>query len=290
MIDVKYNHNLANFSSMGMIASLGLPLLGNVLTQQVVVQITVLIEAQVNITALKLNTMLKNELMSDMMSIPEYARFPAYISTMINALSSPTHVGIYWDKAGLIQAKFVDMRAIGGIEELIEIQYAVYPERGTLEGWRGLYIAWQKGTSNVYSDVIGRRLELMNAQQMAPFLELVEKGNDRYGAYPINFGTGTFKRFKSIYKKEMLNCYLRILMLMRMLIISPLSIAIHKPAIATVDGQVFHGHEWVSRSGNTIFVISGTERLSGKVFTGKGFIFNKQGFFLRSFFGRIPKI
>lgn len=293
IIPTRYRHNLLQFEPVQMLAMYGItPLSAGSMYASVYAQVRVAIEVQVETTSRKLNEMLKEEFGREMLGMFEYLNFPRYIQTMNIALSNPVHVGTFYDK-NVIQAKFVDFAFLGGVEELVEIQHEVYPERGTLAGWIRLYNAWLEGIDDTYDRVANQRLDIMESSQIAPFLELVDGGNDSYAAYPKNGASNVFGQFVGIYKRQMLMAYYKTINIVRMLTMVPtLHFGSFTSNTRMVDGVVYSGYEWVSKKGNTVFVIAGTENVSTAtgLLQGRGFLFAKDGVFLKRFFGRLPKI
>jgi len=206
-----FDHEMSDFNAAGLLARVGMSKIDPDYPKLLVTAKSI-IERNVLNLARKLNSSLSKDYAEAMSTMTEYVWFSAYISHMQMALSDKRHVGIYY-KNKVIQARFIDTSLIGGVKDLINIQRIVYPESGTLEGWIRLYNEWRIGKSTLYVDIVTKRLSYMGMG--APYLELVEYGNDRYKAYPINAAAGILQGYVWHYQNLMHfvfgNCYCEIL-------------------------------------------------------------------------------
>ena len=272
---MEFRHRILNFNPVGVLLSLGVtPYTHPLIYYELVAEVYKIIEIQVGVSGVKLNVMLKEAYRKDMYDIGEYSRFPEYIDVMNYALSEPKHMGVYWDKKNNVQAKFVDVTLLGDTADLQAIQKMVHPG-GTLQGWVGVYNAWLAGTSKLYEDIIGRRLGIMLTFQMFPLWEIIEYGSGPY-AYPKNPPKRTLRHFQDVYNKEMRDAYIRCITATRLLMLQP-RITFREFEATTVKAgeQRFFGYKWLSKSGRTVFVIAGTEKLVGNRLVARGFFLHR---------------
>jgi len=284
-----FTHRIPTFHPVGVLAQLGVTPLSGVIYYQLLPEVTAIIETQAITTAERLNQYLKEAYRKDMAEIDEYSRFPAYFTVMDTALSQPRNIGFEWDSKGLIQAKFVDLDALGDIGDLQRIQKMVHPG-GTLQGWIGIYNSWLAGTSKKYEEIVGARTSIMLAETKAPFWELIENGNGP-AAYPRNGPKRTLLAFKVVYNREMKAAYLRTLSVVRALVARPSSLfAGYQATTVSYRGQLFAGHVWTSPTGTIVFAISGTTAIDrlGRL-TGRGFILDVTGTVIRRWSGWLPR-
>jgi len=290
-MEYRFTHRIFNFNPVGVLTILGItPKAYPLRYYSLVSEVYYTIETQVRVAAQKLNFLIRGEYRKDMQDIEEYSRFPGYLSVMEQALSDPAHIGTYWDKKNVIQARFINTEKLGDVGDLQAIQQLAYPTRGSLDRWRGLYIAWVQGRSNKYAETVGQRLDLMRSFGLAPFWELIEFGNQQYSAYPTNGPKRTLSNFRGVYNREMLVAYNKVLGIVRQLRGVP-DIALREFDTVTVTylNQPQLGYAWKSRMGNNIFVLAGTERVVSNRLVAKGFILSPQGVVLRKWSGWLPR-
>uniref|UniRef100_A0A6M3K0G1 Uncharacterized protein n=1 Tax=viral metagenome TaxID=1070528 RepID=A0A6M3K0G1_9ZZZZ len=290
-MEFRFTHRMLNFNPVGILLALGItPKTYPFRYQALVSETFYVIETQVEVTAQKLNFLIKEAYRKDMFDIEEYIRFPGYVSVMEQALNNPAHIGVYWDDKNVVQARFINTEKLGDIGDLQAIQQLVYPLRGTLDRWRGLYIAWLEGRSNRYAETVGRRLDLMRTFGIAPFWELIEYGNQQYPAYPTNGPKRTLSNFKGIYNREMTVAYQRVLGAVRQLIGAPdLLFRDFDSAMVMYLDQPQFGYTWTSRMGKNVFALAGTERLVGNRLVARGFILNPAGLVVKKWSGWLPR-
>jgi len=290
-MEFRFTHRIFNFNPVGVLSALGItPLTYPFRYQALIGEVYYIIETQVKVVAQKLNFKVREAYRKDMLDIEEYTRFPEYFSVMEQALKNPSHVGVYWDNKNVIQARFIDTRELGDIGDLQAIQQLVYPMRGSLARWKGLYIAWLERRSKKYAETVGRRLNLMKSFGMAPFWELIEFGNQQYPAYPQNGPKRTLTNFKGVYSREMSVAYSKVLGVVRQLVGMP-NLMFRNFEAATVMhlNQPQFGYTWKSRMGKNVFALAGTERIVSGRFAARGFILNPAGIVLRKWSGWLPR-
>lgn len=290
-MEFRFTHRVFNFNPVGILLALGVtPKTHPFRFQAFISEVFYVIETQVKVSALRLNYLLKGAYRKDMLDIEEYIRFPEYLSVMEQALNNPVHTGIYWDSKNVVQARFIDTSKLGDIGDLQAIQHLVYPMRGSLDKWRGLYISWLEGRSNAYAETVGRRLSLMRSFGIAPFWELIEYGNQQYSAYPTNGPKRTLSNFKNIYNREMINAYQRVISTVRQMMGVPNLVfrEFDQAMVMYLDKPQF-GYSWKSRLGKNVFAIAGTERLVGTRLTARGFLLSPAGLVVRRWGGWLPK-
>jgi hypothetical protein len=264
-----------------------------VISMSLVPQIMALIELQVSIAAEVLSAKLRLTYARDMGNIEEYARFPRYISIMDSALMRQD-IGVTLNRQKVYQAKFVDSDTLGDLKMLQEIQHQVYPGKGNLSRWIGLYNAWLEGlsTGSKYAETINKRLDIMLERGVAPFWDLIERGNQQYPAYPQNGPMLTMKKFKTEFKREMMNAWYRILSMARPMIARIMTqnfVKFRAAAISTVGNRVIGGYIWVSRTGRAVFAKSGSEWMVGSRVYARGYLLSQEGEILRGWAGRLPQ-
>jgi|GEM_PF-7118780 len=284
---VEFDHSVINFTPEGILMAVGADPAGP-LYYHLVNETRSIIETQALVTAETLNGLLKRAYFGDMMSIPEYANYPAYYDVMENALSQPYHIGFYWDNVGKIQARFVDVPALGDTRDLVDIQKIVHPG-GTLRGWIIIYMSWISGESRKYESIVNARLDLMRGAGIAPFCEIIELGNG-HNAYPQHSPRRTLTNFKVVYDEQMRVMYQRTLAIARMIIKRPSSLFTGYGIDSVFhNDKEYHGYSWKSQKGNTVFSIAGTTKIDrvGRV-TGRGFIVSTKGEVLRKWSGLLP--
>ena len=287
----EFNHSVFNFHPDGVLRAAGADPAGP-LYSYLFNEVRSIIETQALITAERLNKLLQQAYFQDMMSISEYASYPAYYDVMVNALSQPYHIGFDWKK-GVIQAKFVDVQALGDTKDLIDIQKLVYPQGGTLDGWKIIYNAWRGlliGDPTKYEQIVDARLALMRGAGMAPFCEIIEDGNG-HSAYPHHHPRRTLTKFESTYEQQMKAAFLRTVSDVRVLLRTPTSIfADYRIMSVKHSDKTYTGYGWTSMKGNTIFSISGTTKIDnlGRI-TGKGFMIDSAGTVLKKWSGWLPR-
>ncbi len=284
----KFTHNISLFYPEAILNYFGVTT-NNPYYRLLYPRIMVIIETEVKQTAIRLNSLVKTAFHKDLLDIDEYTALSEYWMALELALSSPVHVGVEWGKK-LVQAKFIDTDALGGLRELIEIQKEVYPSQGpsNLGAWVSLYRRWLDGTDDRVGETLRRRLDIMVSRSVAPFAELIEEGNDMYPAYPTHSGKHTLRDFKPIYNREMSAAYRKVIKTVEGLLatLPPPTLA---PETVEVSGLTKQGFSWLSKSGNTIFVLENTIKMSGNRFVGSGFILSSSGSILKGWHGWIPK-
>lgn len=290
-MEFRFTHRVLNFNPVGVLFALGVtPKTYPFRYQALLSETFYVIETQVQVTAQKLNFLVKEAYRKDMFDIEEYVSFPGYISVMEQALNNPAHIGVYWDDKNVAQARFINTEKLGDIGDLQAIQQLVYPLRGSLDRWMGLYIAWLQGRSNKYAETVGRRLDLMKTFGIAPFWELIEYGNQQYPAYPTNGPKRTLSNFKGTYNQEMTIAYQRVIGAVRQLIGAPdLLFRGFASAMVMYLNQPQFGYTWTSRMGKNVFALAGTERLVGNRLVAKGFILDTAGSVVRKWSGWLPR-
>ncbi len=284
----KFSHNISLFYPEAILHYLGVspanPYYGTVYPRVVAI-----IETEVKATALRLNTLVKDAFHKDLLDIDEYTTLSEYWMALDLALSSPAHVGVEWGKK-LVQAKFIDTDLLGGLRELIEIQKEVYPSQGpsNLGAWASLYNRWLRGEDDRIGETLRKRLDLMVSRSIAPFAELIEDGNDMYPAYPTHPGKHTLRDFKPVYNREMGAAYHKVVRAVEALLATmpPPTLA---PDTLSVSGSAKSGYSWTAKSGNIIFVLENTMKMSGNRFMGSGFILSKAGSIIKKWYGWLPK-
>ena len=290
-MEFRFSHRIFNFNPVGVLGALGVtPKTYPFRYQALVSEAYYVIETQVKVSAQKLNFLVKEAYRKDMLDIEEYIRFPGYISVMEQALSNPAHIDVFWDEKNVVQARFIDTDRLGDVGDLQAIQQLVYPMRGSLDRWRGLYVAWLEGRSGKYAETVGRRLDMMRSFGVAPFWELIEYGNQQYPAYPTNGPKRTLSNFKGVYSREMTATYQKVLGLIRQLIGAPdLMFREFQAASVTYLNQPQFGYSWKSRMGKNVFALAGTEKLIGNRLTAKGFLLDPNGLVVKKWSGWLPK-
>jgi len=290
-MEFRFRHRILNFNPVGVLLALGItPATYPFRYYGLITSAYNIIGTQVELSALKLNKLLITLLGDDMLHIGEYARFPRYITVMSNVLSRPEHVGTYWDNKNVIQAKFIDLQRVGDVGDLQAVQQLVYPLGGSLEGWRGLYVAWMSGRSDTYATTVNRRLDIMESEGIAPFIELVVDGNQQYPAYPHNGPMRTFDKINTVYNQEMLLAYASVLRLVQSLALAPdPSFRSFGTASVVYNDQTYFGFSWKSRVGKNVFALAGTEKLVGNRFVARGFILSPSGGVLNKWSGWLPR-
>lgn len=283
----KFSHNIPIFYPEAMLLSVGVapnhPFFGLLLARA-----TLMIETEVYTTAIRLNGMVKILLKRDMLDIDEYSALPEYAMALEVALSSPGHIGVTWSKK-VVQARFIDTSLLGGLAELQEIQHEAYPQgKGSLRAWTGLYNAWLSGKDTRIGNTLRKRTSIMMTNRVAPFMELVELGNDMYPAYPQHGGKFTLQHFKPIYRREMSAAYYRVRVTIQLIINSVMASQM-APAIYTIGASTQVGFTWLSLRGNTIFVVRNTLRVISNRLVGSGFMLSPQGEVLKAWSGWLPK-
>lgn len=283
----KFRSYIVNFNAESILFRFGV-LPNNPLYVQLAIDVTKIINTEVRQTAVKLNESLIEEYTRAMYSIFEYADYDKYITQMRIALSNPAHIDVYYDEVNNVHAQFINYDLIGDVQDLIAIQKAVYDEGGTLENWIRLYRSWRREKSKMYEDIMNQRFALMG--NTAPFLELVEDGNDRYDAYPQNGGTNVLKSFQSKYRSMMAATFSIVLAQVRAMSLPVQAIPSgYIMDTAQIGNKSFQGYKWVNSNGSIIFVKQGTESMKGNILYGDGFIQSKFGG-IKFFRGRAPLI
>ena len=288
-MEFRFIHKIPTFNPVGVLATLGVtPAIEPVRYMTLTASVLNIIETQVLVAATSLNLMLKEQYRKDMYDISEYSRFPRFIDIMVYALSNPKHIGVYWDKRGVVQAQFVNTDLLGDIKDLEDIHRMVSPP-GTLRGWKGIYIAWLSGKNRKYETIENQRLDIMEERQVAPFWEFIERG--AMGGYPINpSGHYTITNFKDEYDRKMLEAYNRCLSLTSLLVTAAnITFRNFEATAVTYAGNTYSGYSWMSQAGRGIFVIAGTERLVGGRLVAKGFILSLFGDVRQRWSGWLPK-
>ena len=248
----------------------------------------VIISSEVLAVAHELNSLVKTEFRKDLLDIDEYMAIPDYWVTLELALSLPVHVGVSWG-AKLVQAKFIDTTALGGLPELQEVQHEAYPEgRGNIGAWVSLYRRWIGGTDDRIGDTLRLRCSIMQTRGIAPFAELVETGNDMYPAYPTHGGKHTLEAFKPTYRRMMSKAYRRVIALVEPMLLNTLPEKL-VPAALTVDEMSKSGFTWTSRTGKTVFMLSNSAKMVNNRLVGAGFLLSPQGNILSKWYGWLPK-
>jgi hypothetical protein len=283
-----FSHNISLFYPEAILGYFGITP-ANPYYVLLMTRITAIIELEVKQTAFRLNKLVREAFRKDLYDIDEYNTLPEYEMALDNALSSPIHVGVSWGKK-LVQARFIDTNYLGGLSELIEIQKEVYPSSGSrnLGAWASLYRRWLDGTDERIGETLRRRLSIMMSRGIAPFAELIETGNDMYPAYPTHSGKHTLRDFKPTYNREMRAAFQKVLRAVEgMLATLPPSTMI--PEALAVSGTTKTGYSWTARSGNTIFVLENSIKMSGNRFVGSGFVLSTSGNILKGWHGWLPK-
>jgi hypothetical protein len=285
----QYNHGITNFTAVGILRACGVTKVSNPdIYVGLLAQTQIVMQNQVLVTAQQLNEALIEKYKQDMGMMDEYRDFPRYMQVMKVALSSPQHIGIYYTFGGVIQAKFVDVKALGDESDLQEIQQAAYPYRGTLNNWIGLHEAWKAGESTAIENTIDTRINMMLSAGIAPFWHLVEIGNGR-NAWPRNEGAHTLIDFKPVYIREMTKTYARIVALIKLIATAGTTIRPMESGMVSFNGQTFFGSSWKSASGTTVFAINGTERLLAGKLVARGFLLSPSGMVLKGWSGWLPR-
>jgi len=245
-------------------------------------------------TAIQLNKQLKADYVRFMSGMFEYMNFPDYMNVITEALSNPEHVKVVINRRGIWQAQFVDVKLLGGIEDLRAAQQHAWPERGTLKDWTGLYkgfLARDQTSVAKYTNTIRERLSYMRARKIAPFWGIIEDGNEKTG-FPENppiqiIQTMMRLNYKAAMRRAFLECF--------GLISKLLSISIAFLARITVGdvyfrGQTYPGYYWTSNAGNLMFVRAGTEKIIGKNLFATGFRLDATGKVISRWSGWIPTL
>ncbi len=286
---IEFKHRIMDFNPIGLLNRMGVNSITYPFRYRFFVgEAAIIIETRVRLSAVFLNKLLQTEFEKDMYLIAEYAKFTRYMSTLKLALSNPKHVGVYWDKKNNVQARFVNTDLLGDLNDLSEIQKMVHPG-GTLAHWISIYNAWLAGRNNLYATIINKRLDIMESQSMAPFWELIDDGNDRYNAWPKHRAQHTLKSFRFVYNREMLTAYFECMRLIELIIFAGRGFRTLTASTVEKDNVVYPGYEWTSRSGRKIFVISGSEKLVGGKYVGKGFFLSPKGLILKRWSGWLPR-
>jgi hypothetical protein len=285
----EYDHHILNFNAAGVLAACGVTGASTTVYLDLLIQANNIIYNQVIVAAQKLNYMLKDVYRRDMMEIDEYRDFPRYISVMDFALEKPGHVGVFYDTKGVVQAKCVDVKLLGDLWDLQDIQNAAYPIRGSLSGWKTLYMKWQRGESVAYETTVDKRLDMMLDVQIAPFWQLIEEGNDTLNAWPQNRKAQTLLGFSHTYDREMTIAFSKVVQLMRIIATEQITLQQFDAAIANFNNQTYFGSSWTSKSGKSIFVINGSEKLVNGRLVAKGFFLGTNGAVLKRWSGWLPR-
>ena len=285
---MEFRHHIVGFNAHGILFTIGITPAYGLSYQQLFPQVEGIIHTQVLTTAERLNQLLKDEYRKEMAFIFEYNNFPRYFDVIDTALSHPRNIGIYYDNKGSAQAKFVDLDGLGDLGDLQRIQKMVDPG-GTLERWKGIYNSWLAGKSKKYEEIVNARIDIMLGEGIAPFWELIERGNGP-AAYPRNGPFRTLTAFQSTYESEMRAAYVRTLSMVKPLVSSSLA-AYQGITTVSYNNMTFSGQTYTSNVGEHIFVISGTTTLDkiGRA-AGRGFVLNNAGNVLRKWSGWLPKV
>jgi len=247
-----------------------------------------IIEADVLIAAKNLNSIVKQQFRKDIFDIEEYSVLN-YWSVLEAALSSPIHIGVKWGPK-LVQAKFIDTDALGGLRELQEIQHAVYPRgTGNLGAWVSFYNRWRRGEDDRIGDTLQQRLSMMASQSIAPFAELIETGNDMYPAYPTHSGKHTLETMKPYYNREMRAAFHRVMVKVEPLVRSYMIVERMVESQVVVAGTLVSGFSWVSRKGNIIFVLKKSLTTRNRLPFGSGYVLSPTGDVLKTWHGWLPR-
>ena len=283
----KFTHNISLFYPQAILNYFGITA-ENPAYPDLIVRVTVVIEDVVLETAKELNDLLKAEFHKDLLDIEEYAILGGYSLALETALSSPVHVGVVWGPK-LVQAKFVDTDALGGLPELQEVQHEAYPQgTGNLGAWVSLYRRWLDGTDSSIGDTLQERISIMLGRGIAPFAELIETGNEMYPAYPHHAGKHTLEGFIPTYRRLMRNAYQKVIALVEPMILNVLPKTL-QPESVVVDEVSKAGFSWKSRTGQEIFLLPKSLKMdSHNRLVGSGYILSK-GQIIKSWYGWLPK-
>ncbi len=283
----KFTHNISLFYPDAILNYFGItPTDPNY--EALFVRTTAIIEQEVSTTAKELNSLVKAEFRKDLFDIEEYTAIGGYWMALESALSLPIHVGVMWGPK-LVQAKFIDTTALGGLAELQEVQHEAYPEgRGNLGAWVSLYRRWIDGTDDRIGQTLQLRISIMMSRGIAPFAELIEYGNEQYPAYPHHSGKHTLEAFKPVYRRLMSAAFQRVLGLVQPMIINTLPETL-EPASVMVDEMPKSGFTWKSRTGKSVFLLSKSVKMVNNRLVGSGFILGSQGNILSKWYGWLPR-
>jgi hypothetical protein len=285
----EFFHDIGNFSPQGILLSLGVTEFNNLMYPTLYLDSKAIVDSVVLNTAKELNKQIQDEFISAMDSIREFKNFPRYKSVLVDALSRPHHVGVYYNHSGVVQAMFINTDILGGWKELQEIQYEAYPLRGTLDGWKKLYNSWYLGESTKYADTVNSRLDMMELMGIAPFWVIIENGNIGMGAYPENHGFKILNNFKDNYTREMHSAYNKCFTSISQMVAKiNAGSTILRDNFTTIEYNKtkYRGHTFISKSGKEVFIINTVNTKIG--LQGYGFV-TSQGSVVRKFFGRIPR-
>ncbi len=282
----RFTHNISLFYPQAILNYFGVtPNMASYV--RLMAAVTVIIEEEVMLAANNLNSLVKQEFRKDIAAIAEYSVID-YWSVLETALSSPVHIGVTWGPK-LVQAKFIDTDALGGLKELIEIQKAVYPKgSGNLGAWASLYARWIRGEDDRIGDTLEQRLSIMRQEGIAPFAELIEYGNEGYPAYPTHTGMYTLTTFKPHYNKEMSAAFQRVLAKVGPMASAAVT-AENMVATSIVENAVpIPGFTWVSKSGKMVFVYKNRMTIKNNRPYGFGYIISPTGTVQKEWHGWMP--
>lgn len=288
---MEFRHSYYGFKPDSLLANVGVnPVTFGPAYYSMLTRMYGIIEAEVLVSATKLNQRIQSKYERDMDAIPEYSRQPRYKLIMKYALKQEGHVGVYWDGRGLPQAKFIDTGLLGDLGDLQRIAQDVGGGDGTARGWRFQYIRWLKGGNSKYTRILDRRLDQMSREHIAPFWQLIEDGNGP-PAYPVGPPMRTLSTFYSAYQEEMRSAYQRCMYAARLM--ANREAVIYRgimTAMVLYNGANFYGNVWTSRRGTKIFAVSGKTSIDdwGRV-RGEGFILNDEGSVLKKWSGWLPR-
>jgi hypothetical protein len=283
----RFNHNISLFYPEAILNYFGIkPTDPNY--EALLIRTRTIIEQEVSFTAKELNILVKSEFRKDLFDIEEYTTLGGYWLALESALSLPIHVGVMWGPK-VVQAKFIDTSALGGLPELQEVQHEAYPAgRGNLGAWVSLYRRWLDGTDDRIGVTLQTRIAIMLSRGIAPFAELIETGNEQYPAYPHHAGKHTLEAFKPTYRRLMSIAYHRVLSLVEPMIVNTLPEKL-EPTSIMVDEMPKSGFTWTSRTGKTVFLLSRSVKMVNNRLVGAGFMLSSQGNILQKWYGWLPR-
>jgi hypothetical protein len=283
-------HGIPNFNPAGLISATGAniePSLYNIVYNEA----KEVIEAQVMESAKTLNIMLQENYIQALGAIKEYAELGIYESVMTLSLSDSKQIDVEWDSKGNAQAKFFDIKYLGDIRDMEDIQRAAYPTPGTNSGWRALRVRWLKNGDSRYFNTHQTRSSMMSSRGMFPIWYFIEYGNEMFSASPQNGAFYTITNMiKKDYPKEMTSCFARCLEIFKTILTTSLLQQDTEIVNVTSNNVSYSGVEWVSKTGKNVFAIAGSQQVSnnGQVFA-KGFILDKAGNPLSKWSGWLPR-
>lgn len=241
---------------------------------------------QVSIASERLNIMLRAKLGVAIQSTHEYGGNNMYSRVLDHALSTDAHRGLYFDNRGLVQARYINLAALGDLGDLQRVNHEAYKRVGTFQGWVGLYIAHLKGRKSPYSNMVNSKCGILYSEGIAPFWDHIEFGRE---SFPPIEGTSTIFNFKRTYFRVMRRTFISCVAMLASSFSFAFAFTKTRVDMMIYEGKTYLGYSWTSKQGNRVFVIGNSEKIRGSVMTGRGFVTDKGGG-VTKYVGRIPGV